>query len=49
MGAGNLTQLANGGSGLVGREAEQALIAARLGHLDEGAARAAAPARPLDP
>jgi AAA ATPase domain len=38
MGTGNLTQLANGGSGLVGREAEQALIAARLGHPDEGAA-----------
>src|ERR1700727_1309107 len=38
MGAGNPTQLANGGSGLVGREAEQALIAARLDHRDGGAA-----------
>jgi DNA-binding CsgD family transcriptional regulator len=38
MGAGNPTQLANGGSGLVGREAEQALIAARLDHQDGGAA-----------
>jgi DNA-binding CsgD family transcriptional regulator len=38
MGAGNLTQLANGGSWLVGREAEQALIAARMGSLDGGAA-----------
>jgi DNA-binding CsgD family transcriptional regulator len=38
MVAGNLNQLANGGSGLVGREAEQALIAARLGNQDGGAA-----------
>ena len=38
MGAGNLTPLADGGSGLVGREAEQALIAARLDNRDGGAA-----------
>src|ERR1700690_34350 len=38
MGVGNPTQLANGGSGVVGREAEQALIAARLDHREGGAA-----------
>jgi len=38
MGAGNLTPLANGGSGLVGREAEQAFIAARLDNREGGAA-----------
>jgi DNA-binding CsgD family transcriptional regulator len=38
MGAGNLTRLASGGGGLVGREAERALIAACLGDQPGGAA-----------